>query len=101
MKPTSTPAPIAICAPMLFGFDAVAMACLWYWWNWVDAPRVLAPPLLHRVDHVEDRQIHRDHHTADDHAQEHDHDRLHQAQKPAHCRVDLSVVEVRDLRQHF
>ena len=36
------------------------------------------PALLHRVHHVEDRQVHRDDHTAHDHTQEHDHDRLEQ-----------------------
>jgi hypothetical protein len=34
--------------------------------------------LLHRVHHVEDRQVHRDHHAANDHAKNHDHERLHQ-----------------------
>jgi hypothetical protein len=58
-------------------------------------------PLLHRVDHVEDRQIHRHHHASDDHAQEHDHDRLHEAQESGDSRVDLGVIEVRDLRQHL
>ena len=34
--------------------------------------------LLDRVHHVEDRQVHRDHHAADDHAEDDDHHRLHQ-----------------------
>ena len=34
--------------------------------------------LLHRVDHVEDRQIHRDHHSTDHDAEEYDHHRLEQ-----------------------
>ena len=45
-------------------------------------PRAIVPfrsGLLHRVHHVEDRQVHRDHHAADDHAEEHDHHRLHEA----------------------
>jgi ribosomal protein L32 len=37
--------------------------------------------LLHRVHHVEDRQVHRDHHAADDHAEHHDHHRLHQGEE--------------------
>ena len=41
---------------------------------------LLAVPtdLLNRVDHVEDRQVHRHHHAADHDAEEHDHDRLEQ-----------------------
>src|SRR5690606_17607383 len=60
-----------------------------------------APRLLHRVHHVEDRQVHRDHHAADDHAQEHDHDRLHEREERAHGHVHLFVVEVRNLAQHL
>src|SRR5581483_4243122 len=57
--------------------------------------------LLYRVDHVEDGEIHRDDHAADDHAEEYNHDRLEQREQARDGGVDLFVVEVRDLRQHF
>ena len=38
----------------------------------------IRPPLLHRIHHVEDRQVHRHDHTAHHDAEEHDHDRLEQ-----------------------
>jgi hypothetical protein len=37
--------------------------------------------LLHRVHHVEDRQVHRDDHAAYDHTEDHDHHRLHQREQ--------------------
>src|SRR5574341_1652167 len=57
--------------------------------------------LLNRVHHVEDRQVHGDHHAADDDAQHDDHDRLHERQQGADGRVHLVVVEVGDLGEHF
>jgi cytochrome P450 len=63
--------------------------------------RVVPRPLLHRLDHVEHRQIHRDHHPADHHAHHHDHDRLQHRGERAHRRVHLVVVEVGDLGEHL
>src|SRR6267378_6003316 len=57
--------------------------------------------LLHRVHHVEDREVHGDYHAADDHAQDDDHDRLHQGQQRADGGIDLVVVEVGDLGEHL
>jgi hypothetical protein len=48
--------------------------------------------LLHRVDHVEDRQVHRDHHAADDDAEEHDHDGFEQREKVADRCVYLFII---------
>ncbi len=53
--------------------------------------------LLHRAHHVEDRQVHGDHHAAHDDAQDDDHDRLHQREQRAHRGIDLVIIEVRDL----
>ena len=44
----------------------------------VPLAHVCAPRLLHRVHHIEDRQVHRHDHSADDDAEHDDHDRLHQ-----------------------
>src|SRR5262249_14178377 len=41
-------------------------------------PLPLCAVLLHRVDHVEDRQVHGDDHAADDDAEEDDHHRFEQ-----------------------
>src|SRR3990172_7607940 len=60
-----------------------------------------ARPLLHRVDHVEDRQVHRDDHATDDHAEDHDHHRLHEGEQRLDRRVHLLVVEVGDLGEHL
>src|SRR5687767_8088787 len=71
----------------------------------VTEPRNCADPnslgLLHRVDHVEDRQVHRHHHATDNHAQEHDHYWLQKRQQVAHRCVDFLVVEISDLREHL
>src|SRR5204863_206404 len=53
-----------------------------------------AVALLHRVHHVEDRQVHRDHHAAHDEAEDHDHRRLHQPQQGAQRDVHVLDVEV-------
>ena len=57
-------------------------------------------PVLHHRRHLEDRQIHGHNHAADDHADEHDNDRLQQAGKRVDCVVHLFLVEAGHLVEH-
>src|SRR5215470_16666924 len=58
-------------------------------------------PSLHQGDQTEDRQVHCDHESSDDHAQEDDHDRLEQRGERGDRGVDFVVVEVGDLGEHL
>src|SRR6266404_2583982 len=49
----------------------------------------------------EDRQIHRDHQTADCSAKENQNKRFHKFRERPHCDFDFFFIEVRDLLQHF
>ena len=53
--------------------------------------------LLDRVDHAEDRKVHRDDHSAHDRTENDDHDRLHCFQESLDRDVYFVIVEVGDL----
>ena len=55
---------------------------------------------LRRAAELEDRQVHRDHHAADQRAEHHHDDRLHQAGQRLDRVVHLGLEEVGDLAQH-
>ncbi len=57
--------------------------------------------LLDSVHHIEDRQIHCEDHTTDDYAEEYDHEGFHCGEEATDGGVDLFVVEVGDLAEHF
>src|SRR5882762_200406 len=52
--------------------------------------------LLDRVHHIEDREVHGHDHAAHDHAQDDDHDRLHQGQQRADGGLDEMLTKVAD-----
>src|SRR6267143_2025831 len=56
--------------------------------------------MLDRLADLEDRQVHRDHHAADQHAEHHHDHRFHQAGERGDCVVDLSLEEIGDLAEH-
>src|SRR5437764_12065307 len=57
--------------------------------------------LFDEREHLEHRQVHRDDDHADHHADEDHHDRLHDRRQGLDRRVDLVLVEVRDLAEHL
>src|SRR3977135_2245245 len=56
--------------------------------------------MLDRLADLEDRQVHRDHHAADQHAEHHHDHRFHQTGKSVDCVVDVSLEEVGALAQN-
>src|SRR5256714_8544932 len=57
-------------------------------------------PLRHLADECEEWEVHGDDDGADGDAEEADHDRLDERQKTGDGRVNLLLVEVRDLAEH-
>src|SRR5947209_7350366 len=76
------------------GFSAVVRSTLRVEWT------ISALGLLDLVVDLEQRHVHRDHDEADDAADEDDHDRLEDRREGLDSRLDLVLVEVRDLRKH-
>src|SRR6059036_18471 len=56
--------------------------------------------MLDRLPELEDRQVHRDHHAADQHAEHHHDHRFHQTGKRVNRVVDLLLEKVGDFGEH-
>src|SRR3989449_11439822 len=56
--------------------------------------------MLDRLADLEDRQVHRDHHAADQHAEHHHDHRFHQTGERVDRIVDLRLEEVCDFAEH-
>src|SRR5206468_12467907 len=56
--------------------------------------------MLDRLADLEDRQVHRDHHAADQHAEHHHDHRFHQTGERVNRVVDLRLEEVGDFAEH-
>src|SRR5712691_1981920 len=56
--------------------------------------------MLDRLADLEDRQVHSDHHAADQHAENHHDHRFHQTGERVNRVVDLGLEEIGDLAEH-
>src|SRR5438874_5933326 len=71
-----------------------------YGWTVTPSPRCAMGIMLDRLADLEDRQVHRDHHAADQHAEDHHDHRFHQTGERVDRVVDLRLEEVRDFAEH-
>src|SRR5256885_11616779 len=71
-----------------------------YGWTVTPSPRCAMGIMLDRLADLEDRQVHRDHHAADQHAQDHPDHRFHQTGERVDPAVHLRLAETRDFARH-
>src|SRR5881392_188820 len=71
-----------------------------YGWTVTPSPRYVMRIMLDRLADLEDRQVHRDHHAADQHAEHHHDHRFHQTGERVNRVVDLRLEEVGDFAEH-